>query len=174
MRKSRSTNFQSKKSKEDSDPQLAPGLLINANDLEYCIESPIGNGAFGSVYKARLKSQNRDVALKIYNIDSSNSRSSDRLLSNVVRELTSLDHPNIIKCFGMCLDKRAIVLQLAEKQITLDSQPVKVNSLRQLINVLGEEGVFPDWVALDAMYQIALGLEYLHTRQVYHGDLKSA
>ena len=88
--------------------------------------------------------------------------------------MTCLDHPNIIKCFGMCLDKRAIVLQLGEKQITLDSQPVKVNSLRQLINVLGEEGVFPDWVALDAMYQIALGLEYLHTRQVYHGDLKSA
>ena len=86
MRKSRSTNFQSNKSKEDSDPQLAPSLLIDANDLEYCIDSPIGNRAFGSVYKTKLKSQNQDVALKIYHIDSANSRSSERLLSNVVRE----------------------------------------------------------------------------------------
>ena len=85
MRKSRSTNFQSYKSKEDSDPQLAPSL-IDANDLEYCIDSPIGNRAFGSVYKTKLKSQNQDVALKIYHIDSANSRSSERLLSNVVRE----------------------------------------------------------------------------------------
>lgn len=175
MHKSKSSNFHSKTNLgREVEPKLPNDLLIDLHDLEYSIERPIGQGAFGSVYKARLKSRNKEVALKIYHLDIVNSNSSKRLLQNVVKELTSLDHENIIKCFGLCLEKMGIVLELAEKTIMLDSQPVTVHSLRQLINVVGDDGEIPDWLILDAMFQITKGLEYLHNSKVNHGDLKSA
>ena len=172
----RSSNFQSKPKSggRDTDLQLSPDLLIDIHDLEYCNESPIGQGAFGTVYKEKLKSRNKDAALKIYNLDILQSKSSQRLLINIVKELTSLDHPNVLKCFGLCPEKGGIILQLAEKTITLDSKEVKVNSLRQLINVIGDDGELPNWLVLDAMFQITEGLDYLHNKKVYHGDLKSA
>lgn len=114
------------------------------------------------------------MALKIYHLEIVSSNSSKRLLQNVVKELVSLDHQNIIKCFGFCTEKGGIVLELAEKTIMFDSQPVIVHSLRQLINIVGDDGEIPDWLVLDAMFQIAKGLEYLHSRKVNHGDLKSA
>lgn len=176
MKKSKSSHFHSKTKVggEECESQLHSELFIDARDLEYSIESPLGQGAFGSVYKARLISRNKEVALKIYHLEIVSSNSSKRLLQNVVKELVSLDHQNIFKCFGFCTEKGGIVLELAEKTIMFDSQPVIVHSLRQLINIVGDDGEIPDWLVLDAMFQIAKGLEYLHSRKVNHGDLKSA
>ena len=139
--------------------------------MQYSLDKLIGKGAFGSVFAALWKNQN--VALKIYDLDLKLSNS-QKLLTNVVKELLELDHPNIVKCFGLCQEKGAIFLELAEKKICYNFVIISVHSLKQLISVVGSSGTISEWLLLTSMFEIAQGLNYLHSQNITHGDLKCA
>ncbi|XP_062180560.1 uncharacterized protein LOC133884960 [Phragmites australis] len=81
--------------------------------------------------------------------------------------LTSVAHPNVAHC-RYCFhdeDKREFFLvmdQLMTKD--LGSYVKEVNSAKRRIP-------FPLIVAVDVMLQIARGMEYLHSKKIYHGEL---
>jgi serine/threonine protein kinase len=86
-------------------------------------------------------------------------------------ELLQLDHCNVIKCYGICLERACLIMELAAKLITVELESTTVHSLRQLIETVGE---LPLDLKYEALFQMANGLEYLHGKKIIHGDLKSA
>ncbi|PUZ64567.1 hypothetical protein GQ55_3G152900 [Panicum hallii var. hallii] len=88
-------------------------------------------------------------------------------VSAEVALLTLVAHPNVAHC-RYCFhdeDKREFFL-LMDELMTKDlaSHVKEVNSAKRRIP-------FPPVVVVDAMLQIARGMEYLHSKKIYHGDL---
>src|SRR5712671_8094916 len=67
----------------------------------YEIQSPLGAGGMGEVYRARDTRLGRDVALKI--LPESFSREADRLhrFEQEARAVAALNHPNILALFDI-------------------------------------------------------------------------
>ena len=157
------------------DVYLSPSLIISPETVEWSATSLLGQGGSAFVYKGLLKGTDdvkMAVAVKIYNLGNFNLPDNQILLKKEVNELSALKHENVICCLGLCLEKGAIILELAEKEITLGPEIHHVNSLRQLLDVLKDE--FPIDIKYESLYQIARGLSYLHAKNIVHGDMKSA
>src|SRR5262249_54868243 len=125
------------------------------------IQSAIGAGGMGEVYKARDTKVNRDVALKI--LPSEFALDADRLarFRREAQVLASLDHPNIGAIYGFedSEGSHALVLQLVEG-------PTLADRIAQ--------GAIPIDDALPIARQIAEALEAAHEKSVIHRDLKPA
>ena len=134
---------------------LASGTKIGP----YEIQSPLGAGGMGEVYRARDTRLGRDVALKI--LPESFTRDTDRLLrfEQEARAVAALNHPNILAIHdvGKNNDSPFLVSELLEGQ-----------SLRDLL----EQGPVPQRRAIEYGAQIAQGLAAAHDKSVVHRDLK--
>ena len=80
----------------------------------YEVQSAIGAGGMGEVYRARDTKLNRDVAIKV--LLPSVADDPDRLarFSREAQVLASLNHPNIAQIYGLedSGDVRALVMEL--------------------------------------------------------------
>ncbi len=99
------------------------------------------------------------VSLKPIKLDKPHLPCNRKLILQEAKEFVQLDHVNIIKYFGVCPPIGLIVLELAEKQVVFKRKAFSLNSLRQLIDTMKRS--FPFSLKLDALSQIASGLEYL-------------
>ncbi len=127
----------------------------------YEIQSPLGVGGMGEVYRATDSKLGRDVALKVIPQEFAQDA---QLMARFQREaqvLASLNHANIASIYGL-EEKggvRALVMEL-----------VKGPTLAERI----KEGAIPIEEALPIAKQIAEALEYAHERGIIHRDLKPA
>lgn len=80
------------------------------NDFE--VGAKLGNGRFGDVYLAREKKSGYIVALKILNKKEIKRLNAEKLVVREIKIHSFLDHPNIIKMFGVFHDKHKIYLVL--------------------------------------------------------------
>ncbi|XP_033107951.1 uncharacterized protein LOC117109683 [Anneissia japonica] len=121
---------------------------------------PIGCAGSGTViHKALWTSQNnRQVAIKIYN---------KQLHDKEVNILRKLDHPNIIKFFGIVNPpfSSGIVIEYASGGDLLNFLASK---RKEKVGVRLPRRQFTHW-CLD----IASGIQYLHARRITHKDIKS-
>src|SRR5688572_8219254 len=136
---------------------LAAGTRIGP----YEIQSLLGTGGMGEVYRAREAKLNRDVALKI--LPGGVAVDHDRL-ARFLREaqlLAALSHPNIGQIYGFEDDGAvpALVLELVEGPTLAD----------RIV-----EGPLEIVEALRIAVPIALALESAHHQSIIHRDLKPA
>jgi eukaryotic-like serine/threonine-protein kinase len=125
----------------------------------YEIQSPLGAGGMGEVYRARDARLNRDVAIKI--LPASFSTDPDRLqrFAQESRAAAALNHPNILSIFDIGEDHGApyVVSELLEGE-----------TLRDRLR----DTALPSRKAIDYAQQIASGLAAAHDKGIVHRDLK--
>uniref|UniRef100_A0A4W4EAJ0 Mitogen-activated protein kinase kinase kinase 7 n=1 Tax=Electrophorus electricus TaxID=8005 RepID=A0A4W4EAJ0_ELEEL len=136
-------------------PPGYPFEEIDYADIE--VEEVVGRGAFGVVCKAKWKG--KDVAIKT--IESESERTAFVV---ELRQLSRVNHPNIVKLYGSCNNPVCLVMEYAEGG--------------SLYNVLHGAEPLPHYSASHAMswcLQCAQGVSYLHgmkPKALIHRDLK--
>jgi Protein kinase domain len=133
--------------------------LIGSTLGQYSIKSLLGKGGMAKVYVAYQSSMNRDVAIKVMNIElSSNTQfvSRFKLEASVIAQL---EHPHILPVidFGEEDNLLYIVMRL-----------VKGDSLDQRLR----EGPIAPPIAIEMLRQIGSALGFAHQHDVIHRDLK--
>ncbi|XP_053542538.1 mitogen-activated protein kinase kinase kinase 7 isoform X1 [Ictalurus punctatus] len=136
-------------------PPGYPFEEIDYADID--VEEVVGRGAFGVVCKAKWKG--KDVAIKT--IESESERTAFVV---ELRQLSRVNHPNIVKLYGSCQNPVCLVMEYAEGG--------------SLYNVLHGAEPLPHYTASHAMswcMQCAQGVSYLHgmkPKALIHRDLK--
>jgi Tol biopolymer transport system component/tRNA A-37 threonylcarbamoyl transferase component Bud32 len=125
----------------------------------YEIQSPLGAGGMGEVYRARDTRLDRSVAVKILPAHLSEKAEFAERFEREARTISSLNHPNICQLHdvGEQHGVRYLVMELLEGETLADR-------LRR--------GPMPLDQALRCGAEIAEGLEAAHRRGVVHRDLK--
>ena len=134
---------------------LTPGTKLGA----YEIQSPLGAGGMGEVYRAHDERLGRDVAIKV--LPDAFAQDPERLarFEREAKSLASLNHPNIAAIYGLEQSNgvRFLVLEFVPGK-TLTGQLAA--------------GAPPVEEALGICRQIAEALEAAHDRGIVHRDLK--
>jgi serine/threonine-protein kinase len=127
----------------------------------YEIQSPLGAGGMGEVYRASDTKLKRDVALKV--LPEALAKDADRMarFQREAHVLASLNHSGIASIYGLeeSGGVRALVIELVEG-------PTLAGRIAQ--------GPIPLDEALPMAKQIAEALEYAHEHGIIHRDLKPA
>jgi DNA-binding beta-propeller fold protein YncE len=134
---------------------ITPGQAIG----QYIIQSKLGEGGMGAVYKADQPAIHRAVALKVL---SANLTSDPEALGRFKREvdiIAELEHPYILPLydFGQVDDNPYIVMRYMGRGSLYELLRERRLSQPELLRVLR---------------QVAEALDYAHARDVIHRDLK--
>lgn len=133
--------------------------ILSAADYTLSCNIPLGVGGCSSVYLGSFQGEN--VAVKCFSLSHPDMQPAKGILLKEAQEILKLDHSNVIKCMGVCIEKGSIVLELAQIRISKNKQWFLVNSLRQLIDTVGD--VIKTDLINEALFQILEGLHYLHS-----------
>ena len=136
-------------------PRLQPGTQLGA----YRIDTLIGAGGMGEVYRAHDARLDRDVAIKV--LSATTSSDADRQLLREARSAASLNHPHVctIHEVGESEGHAYIAMELIEGK-----------PLDQLIPT----GGMPLHYIVRYALQIADAVAHAHARGIVHRDLKPA
>jgi eukaryotic-like serine/threonine-protein kinase len=134
---------------------LPPGTKLG----DYEVQSLLGVGGMGEVYRAHDPQLRRDVAIKILPRFVSSDPERLRRFEQEARAAAALNHPNILAVFQMG---------------TYEGAPYLVSELLEgcTLRTQIERGAFPVRKAIDYGVQIARGLTAAHEKGVVHRDLK--
>src|SRR3984885_1632177 len=134
---------------------LASGMKLGPYD----IQSLLGAGGMGEVYRAHDSRLNRTVAIKV--LPASFSADRDRLqrFAQEARAAAALNHPNILSIFDIGDQEGApyVVSELLEGETLRDRLKTGLLSSRK---------------AIDYALQVARGLAAAHEKGIVHRDLK--
>ena len=129
---------------------------------KYQIVKRIGDGAYSTVYQAINKITGEKVALKALN---KRTNSIEECMSIVeVKSLKNLSHKNVIKLLEILREntgQTSLIFELCDCNL-LEFMEMHINNHCQI----------PEIIICEIIYQILLGLVYLHSNNYIHRDIK--
>jgi len=129
---------------------------VNFQDLEF--GERIGKGNFGEVYRGTWLGT--DVAIK--KLFFVNDDFMQKYIEREMDTLTCLNHPNIVQLMGLCIGM---------EDMYIITEFINGGDLR---SKLKDKNIEMDWkVRIGILRDIALAMNYLHTKGIIHRDLKS-
>lgn len=139
-------------------------IYLKDNAYQYSTATLLGAGTFGNVFKCVRTSDKKEFALKTIE-KSKLQQHGEYLFEALEREIatqtiaTQSGIPFFVGLFDKFEDEKVIymVMELCEKSLTKHMEGLK----------LTEE------VCLDLIYQVGLGLDYLHSIGICHRDIKT-
>ena len=140
------------------DPQTV-GLTKGTRLGEYEVQSLLGSGGMGEVYRARDLRLRRDVAIKVLPAFVSTNRERLQRFEQEALATAALNHPNILAVFQMGTHEGAPYLV---------SELLEGETLREQL----KRGRLALRKAIDFGIQIAHGLAAAHEKGIVHRDLK--
>ena len=134
---------------------LTPGTRLGP----YEIQSPLGAGGMGEVYRARDSRLDRTVAIKVLPEAFSADRDGLHRFEREARLASALNHPNIVTIYELGHDGSThyIAMELVEGK-----------TLRELLVA----GLLPIRKVIEIAAQVAEGLAKAHEAGIVHRDLK--
>jgi serine/threonine-protein kinase len=126
----------------------------------YRIESVLGSGAMGVVYRATYEKTGRAAAVKVISGEIAQGEKVRRRFEREYEILNQFRHPNIVRllAWGKFRGTRYIAMEFVEG-VTLEK-------------VLQERGALPWREVVDLGIQVCDALHYAHERGIVHRDLK--
>ncbi len=138
--------------------ELAQGSVIGE---KYEIESLVGDGGMGKVYKAAHKLMKRKVAIKMLHSGLVSQAATLKRFKKEAEASSKLDHTNLVTTLDFGL--------------TPDGRPYLVMDYLEGISfaeLLSREKVLKPEHCLKLFVQICAGLEHAHTKGIIHRDIK--
>ena len=129
----------------------------------YRIDTKLGSGGQGTVYKGMHLALNMPVAIKILPASASGDRTSRTRFVREARRAASLQHPHIVHVFDYAVE---------EGRYYIVSQFIEGTDLKKMIRASG--GPMPIDQALEYARQIGEALQFAHDRDIIHRDIKPA
>ena len=170
--KSRTAVVEQKESKESHQTEEAPTDPSSANKSSSTTNHPrvnlgrkklIGKGSFGMVYGAIDYATNAFLAVKEMSIIPGQMTDQQiRAIRKEIKVLKSLDHPNVVRCMGEHWDPTQNLLRIYMEYLAGGS----------ITNILRSFGALKESQASRYTKHMLLGLEYLHSKNIAHRDLK--
>mmetsp|Transcript_46543 Transcript_46543/g.134740 ORF Transcript_46543/g.134740 Transcript_46543/m.134740 type:complete len:319 (-) Transcript_46543:67-1023(-) len=129
------------------------------SQYEILEKTPLGEGTYGKVYKARQNRTGKIVAMKKMKLDSEE----EGVPSTAIREialLKELPHENVVKLLDVfcSTNKLTLVFEFAE------------NDLKKYMKSLGRQ--LPPSTIKSLAFQLCRGIEFCHANRILHRDLK--
>jgi serine/threonine protein kinase len=142
----------------DTSKQM-PSLLESDGDA-FEIVSLLGQGGMGTVYKARQRSLDRVVAVKLLNMAQFASPQSLHRLKREAVAAAAITHPNVVKVYSLHQNREQpfIVMEFVEG--------------RPLDAILAERNQLPAGEAIALFSQLLDALECIHSAGFVHRDIK--
>jgi len=142
---------------EPSTPAARPRQLGDYELLE-----KLGEGGMGAVYKARHRTMDRLVAVKLLPARSVQSADLVKRFYQEVKAAAKLIHPNVVTAFdaGQYEGVHYLVMEYVEG--------------RDLARLIKQRGPLSVANAVNCILQAARGLQYAHAQGVIHRDIKPA
>jgi len=142
-----------------SSPEAAfQGKRWSLNDFE--IGKPLGKGKFGSVYLARERESKYVVALKVLEKSQLKRANVEHQLRREIEIQSNLRHSNVLRMYGYFYDQQRVYLIL------------EYSPGGELYKQLQRRGRFSERIAAQFIADLALALDYCHSKHVLHRDIK--
>uniref|UniRef100_A0A3Q2W639 non-specific serine/threonine protein kinase n=1 Tax=Haplochromis burtoni TaxID=8153 RepID=A0A3Q2W639_HAPBU len=135
------------------------GDLKTVGEAEY--KGRLGQGMFGEVVKAYSTQMKKMVAIKVTDISKCTSVYIEKFLPHEKGVLETLDHPNIVKTHEIFESPKGTVYMVMELCVKGD-----------LLNYINSKLALPERFSHKLFSQLCRAVEYLHSRNVAHRDLK--
>lgn len=138
----------------------------------YVVEKKLGEGGAGIVYRGRDEQDGSPIVIKTPKTYGDKS-----LLSQIEeRVLADIDHPNIVQYLGSVVDSYGHHIVFYEQLFYNPLLYLNSQECKKRVNVRCDRKAryipLPPATAVDLGYELIRGVEYLHSKGLYHHDIK--